>query len=179
MYSGESSVRVLFSGCHDDELLCVVVGNARTSMTILAAIGEDRRSNPIVSVAHDLALAFEAPLVVLHVVPQREFDEHRQAMVDLPDFADVSFTQEEGSAAKFAEAVVRETLGEFDADVVETVGRVGDPVDEIHEVAEELDARHLVIGGRRRSAAGKAIFGSTTQSVLLGSAVPVTTVMED
>jgi nucleotide-binding universal stress UspA family protein len=34
------------------------------------------------------------------------------------------------------------------------------------------------MGGRRRSAVGKVLFGSTTQAVLLDTAIPVTVVRE-
>ena len=59
------------------------------------------------------------------------------------------------------------------------MGRVGDPTEEVLAVAAELDARYVVVGGRRRSPVGKALFGSTTQEVLLESDRPVVTVMRD
>jgi len=147
-------------------------------MAILAAIGEERRSNQVVEVARDLAQAHDERLDVLHVVPSEEFEAHREAIADLPGFEDHSFTQEEASAARFAEEVTRETLGGATVDV-SGVGRVGDPVEQTISVVEETDPRYLVIGGRRRSPAGKAVFGSKTQDILLRSPVPVMTVMQD
>jgi nucleotide-binding universal stress UspA family protein len=41
-------------------------------------------------------------------------------------------------------------------------------------IADEVDADMIVLGGRGRSPARKALFGSTTQEVLLGSPCPVT-----
>ncbi|MFB6094932.1 MAG: universal stress protein, partial [Halodesulfurarchaeum sp.] len=46
------------------------------------------------------------------------------------------------------------------------------------EAAAEVDSRYIVIGGRRRSPAGKAIFGSTTQTLLLRAERPVLTVLD-
>jgi nucleotide-binding universal stress UspA family protein len=53
-----------------------------------------------------------------------------------------------------------------------------DPAAAIVAVAEELGVDHVVMSGRKRSAVGKVLFGSTTQGVLLSSPVPVTVAME-
>jgi nucleotide-binding universal stress UspA family protein len=140
-------------------------------MAVLAAIGEERRSNPVLAVAADLAGAHGERLDVLHVVPEEEFETHKAAIEDF------SFAQEEQSAATFAEKVAAETLD--DTADVSGVGRVGDPVEQTISVLEETDPRYLVIGGRRRSPAGKAVFGSKTQDILLRSPIPVMTVMQD
>ncbi|MDS0298218.1 universal stress protein [Halogeometricum sp. S1BR25-6] len=49
----------------------------------------------------------------------------------------------------------------------------GDPADVIVSVADDVDADLVIVGGRKRSPAGKALFGSVTQSVILGAARPV------
>ena len=49
----------------------------------------------------------------------------------------------------------------------------GDPAESILELADEEDADLVVVGGRKRSPAGKALFGSVTQSVILNSDRPV------
>ncbi|MDS0293401.1 universal stress protein [Halogeometricum luteum] len=49
----------------------------------------------------------------------------------------------------------------------------GDPADAIVSVADDVDADLVVVGGRKRSPAGKALFGSVTQSVILGADRPV------
>lgn len=146
-------------------------------MTIVAAIGEKQSESQVVSVAYDLASAYGDELVVLHVIPTEEFEAHKETIQSLPEFSDYSFTQEETNAAKFADRVVELTLDEFDAEVITPAGRVGTPVDEILDATESYDARYLVIGGKRRSPAGKALFGSTTQSLLLNASRPVVTVM--
>lgn len=47
------------------------------------------------------------------------------------------------------------------------------PEDGILDWADEIDADLIVLGGRKRSPAGKAVFGSVTQSVILRSERPV------
>jgi len=56
---------------------------------------------------------------------------------------------------------------------VEQVSRVGDPAAEILAVAEEVDADHILLGGRKRSPARSLLFGSVTQAVLLDADRPV------
>ncbi len=53
----------------------------------------------------------------------------------------------------------------------------GDPAEMVLAVADEVDADRIVLSGRRRSPAGKVLFGSVTQSVLLDATRPVTVVM--
>ncbi len=148
-------------------------------MTILAAVDENRSSREIVKVAGDLSEAFDERLAVLHVIPSEGADEHMQALRTFPEFKDMSISDEMGRAAEFAETIVEEASLSIDADRIEIHGEVGDPGEQVVKVADEIDARHLVIGGRKRSPVGKALFGSTTQSILLNANCPVTTVMTE
>ncbi|SDR03440.1 universal stress protein [Natronobacterium texcoconense] len=49
----------------------------------------------------------------------------------------------------------------------------GDAAADILDVAEEYDVDSIVLGGRKRSPVGKAMFGSVTQSVILNTDRPV------
>lgn len=55
----------------------------------------------------------------------------------------------------------------------------GDPTEVILDVAEEIDADAIAVSGRKRSPAGKAIFGSVTQSLLLSADRPVIVATSD
>lgn len=147
-------------------------------MVILAAVDVDREQDPVVTVAHDLASAYETKLYVLHVATEDEFRSHQRSVQEIDDFQEYSKAQHSESAAKKARTVVKETLDETDGRV-ETIGRVGDPVQSILGAAEELDAQYVVIGGRKRSPTGKVLFGSTTQSVMLAADRPIVTVMRN
>lgn len=73
----------------------------------------------------------------------------------------------------YDEAPVPETVNEVHRSLEErgvaasTKRRHGDPAEEILTEAKELDADVIVIGGRKRTPVGKAVFGSVSQSVLL------------
>lgn len=54
-----------------------------------------------------------------------------------------------------------------------------DPAEAIITAAEAVDANLIVVGGRQRSPAGKALFGSVTQTVVLGANQPVLVVSYD
>lgn len=138
-------------------------------MAILAAVGGDDRPDRVVAVAGELAAAFEEDLVVLHVVSEAEFERRRSEREYYVD-------QAAGDAARTAEWVASGTLD--DGTDVTPEGRVGEPSVEIVEVADAVDARFLVIGGRKRTPVGKAVFGSVTQAVLLQAERPVVTVMD-
>lgn len=55
----------------------------------------------------------------------------------------------------------------------EVTESTGDPADAIVSAADREEANLIVIGGRKRSPAGKALFGSVTQSIVLGAERPV------
>lgn len=55
----------------------------------------------------------------------------------------------------------------------------GEPAPELIAAADELDADMLCLSGRKRSPTGKVVFGSVTQSVILGTDRPVVTVSPD
>ena len=64
---------------------------------------------------------------------------------------------------------------DHDGDVT-TATADGSPSGEIIDYLDDHDIDQVVVGGRRRSPAGKAIFGSTAQKVTLSAPCPVTIV---
>lgn len=148
-------------------------------MVILAAIDENERSKRVVRIAHDLATTYGDTLVALHVVPTQDYDAHRESIRNIPEFRDFSMSQEADSARRFARRFVREAMGGIDEDSFESQGRVGDVASEILAEADRVEPRYLVISGRRRSPAGKALFGNTAQKVLLQADCPVVTMLSD
>ncbi|NHN58225.1 MULTISPECIES: universal stress protein [Halorussus] len=105
-----------------------------------------------------------------------------RAVVDLPA-ADSEiratllhvFTENPGGASATQVGSVRraeELLEEAGVDV-EVAERSGEPAASVLDFADSEDADCICVGGRSRSPAGKAIFGSVAQSIILQSDRPV------
>lgn len=177
-------------------------------MSILAAVDGDTVPCRVAEVGYDLAKRNDEELVALHVMTQEKYDKLHDAMdngqrtdggvtgaypfqVESPNTgsSDHSHTSptSRGSqfpiddaehwAEKIARRVTKETLEDYTNITFE--GRVGDPVDTILDEARRIDADYVVIGGRKRTPVGKAVFGSKTQSILLQTDLPVVTVMRE
>ncbi|MHC3437684.1 universal stress protein [Natrialbaceae archaeon A-gly3] len=66
----------------------------------------------------------------------------------------------------------RETLEDHDVSVTLDESS-GDTAESLIQRADEHDAEMIVVAGRKRSPTGKAVFGSVTQDVILGTDRPV------
>lgn len=90
----------------------------------------------------------------------------------LHDFVD----NPEGASVTQIESVSRAQQIFEDAGVsVELREGSGDPAVSIIEMADKIDADAICVAGRKRSPAGKALFGSVSQSVILNTDRPVLT----
>jgi nucleotide-binding universal stress UspA family protein len=147
-------------------------------MPILAAVSATRKPDPVVDTAHDLADAYGAELHVLYVMPDETF-ETRQSELSSGDNRNYFLDNAVSDAEEYAEEIIEATLEDYDDGRVIPRGEVGDPTEMILALAADIDARYIVVGGRKRSPVGKALFGSTTQSLLLDADRPVVTVMRD
>lgn len=141
-------------------------------MVIVAAVSDSEQSIDVVSKADELARAFDDALHLVHVLEESEYTR----IVERE-----SSTRETGSGdvVDNVTADVTEGLEDAVSGGYETVGRVGNPGEEVVEYADEVDARYIVAGGRVRSPVGKALFGSVTQSILLNTERPVVTLLSE
>ena len=168
-------------------------------MTIVAAIDGESSPDPGLALGAELADQLDDELIALHVMPQARFERIRDSMRGDAPSRSLMFAMYEGYAERVREQapqpnpytidvaqddaehaareIVKETIGEGTGVTVQ--GRVGDPAQEIVAEADRRDARYLVIGGRKRTPVGKAVFGSITQTVLLNANQPVVTVPAD
>ncbi|MFB6139105.1 MAG: universal stress protein [Halosimplex sp.] len=146
--------------------------------TVLLAVGEedDDRIGRFVEETAKVAEPSGATVTVLHVFT----DEELRDVVDQLDFDPDAGSPDPDAVAQRLGSVRRVTEGLEDAGVdYEVRGEVGEASDRITGVAEEIAADRIVIGGRRRSPTGKAVFGSTAQSVILDAPSPVTFVRSE
>ncbi|GAA0268593.1 universal stress protein [Halobacterium noricense] len=161
-------------------------------MAIVAAVDGEQIPDRVVEVGADLATQYDEELVVVHVMPQDTYEE-RASGGKTPDFGfptasgteyggndgeSYSIDQARRDAGGVARDVATETLDDSPTDV-SYVGRVSEVVSEVLGVVDDRDPTYLVVGGRKRTPVGKAVFGSSTQSFLLNASVPVVTVMTE
>ncbi|WP_418283021.1 universal stress protein [Halorubrum sp. DTA98] len=130
-------------------------------MTIVSTI-DDADDARIVAEGKALADAFGEELHVVHVQDREEIEE--------------SVGKHGKRTAREEAAATAATVAETVTDEFEAIGLLGNPAAEIDSYVDEVDARYLVVGGRKRTPIGKALFGSVTQSVLLSVDTPVVTV---
>lgn len=144
----------------------------------IAVVEASDSAKQLVEEAGELAAGVGADLLLLHVTTETEYGERRESMANIPDF-DVTYTIDEATdgARKFASDIGRDVLSDVDIEPT-SVGRVGDKGDEILALADDRDADHIFIAGRKRSPTGKAIFGDVTQRIILefdGAVTVITT----
>lgn len=143
-------------------------------MAVIAAVDDTTEDADVVEVGRDLADAYGDELVVLHVMSQEIFEERHDSRSEY--YRDTAAEDAAAVAGRIASSA--SNRDELDVTVT-TRGRVGNAVEEMLEEADHRDARYLVVGGRKRTPVGKAVFGSITQSVLLNAESAVVTVMHD
>ena len=144
----------------------------------IAVVEATDSAKDLVREAGELAAGVDAELLLVYGITESEYAESRESMSSITAF-DVNYTVDEAvdGARKFAEDIGREVLSDVDVEY-EAVARLGEKGDEVLAVADERDADHIFMAGRKRSPTGKAIFGDVTQRVILefdGAVTVVTT----
>ena len=148
--------------------------------TILLAVGpsDTDRVDELVEQTIGVAEPTGATVVLAHAIAADEYEDEVKNYHDAIDQMGIDLENRDlppETLAKETEPVgeIAERLEDAGVDV-EIRAAVGDRAEEIVQLAEETDADNLIVGGRKRSPTGKAVFGSTAQKVLLNAPCPVT-----
>jgi nucleotide-binding universal stress UspA family protein len=146
-------------------------------MTIVAGIDSSAGSSTVLMHASELARDLDEPLHAVHVLQRGELvsvlekDVEGQALTENYEIRRIG--------EEIVERTARQSPIVHNNDAIETIIRVGDPAEELATYADEVNAQYLVVGGRRRSPTGKALFGSVTQQVMFDAVMPVVNVPLD
>ncbi len=148
--------------------------------TILLAVGasDEDRLDRLAETAADIAGPAGATVALAHVFTD---DEYAQARENLDFDVDSEVTPDVIARRHLTVRELSDAMEEADVEYTEH-GRLADE-DDVGEgivaLAGDVGADVVIIGGRQRSPAGKAVFGSTAQEVLLSAPCPVTFVRGD
>lgn len=125
----------------------------------------------LIQEAGDLAAAVDAPLLVLTVVTESEYENDAEVLGAIERVERSDFNLGPAAyAEKVAETAIGDLLSTRDLET-DAIGRYvedsGDRANAILDVAEANDCDYIFLVGSRRSPAGKALFGDLAQSVIL------------
>lgn len=144
--------------------------------TVLLAVGEGDvdRIDTLTETVTDIAGPAGATVVLAHVFTDEEFD----IVVDRLDYDPDGAVDADEVATRHA--TIRSIADNLSAAGVtySVRGSVGPHGEAIVSLATDTNADLAVVGGRRRSPTGKAVFGSTAQEVMLNAPCPVTFVRD-
>ncbi|WP_265108687.1 universal stress protein [Halosolutus halophilus] len=141
--------------------------------TVLLAVGpmDTVRAEDLADTVLEVAEPLGANVVIGHAFTEDEYEEFRD---------DLGFEERVENVDPDAVAARRPPVGDlvemFSDAGVETVvrGALGEISTAVVDMAIDVDADRMVVGGRRRSPAEKAVLGSVSQEIILQAPCPVT-----
>ncbi len=141
--------------------------------TVLLAVGpmDTVRAEELAETVLEIAEPLEASVVIGHAFTEDEYEEFRE---------DLGFEERVENVDPDDVAARRPPVGDLeeifaDAGVeYEVRGALGEVSSKVVDMAIDVDADRLVLGGRRRSPAEKAVLGSVSQDIILQAPCPVT-----
>ncbi|MFD1597895.1 universal stress protein [Halobellus rarus] len=143
--------------------------------TVLLAFGpnDEQRIDELLDTATSIVDP-DGTIVLLHAFDRKQYDAIAEKL-NIDD--DAESTPDDIARRSRVGREIAERLDRAGIDYV-VRGAIGETSDAILRQSELEDADLVVVGGRSRSATGKALFGSTAQKVLVEADCPVTFVKE-
>ena len=145
--------------------------------TILLAVGpmDAVRGEELADVVLEVATPLEATVVVAHAFTAEEYEQlHDQLGFD----ERLENVDPDEVAARRAPVPDLVEIFENEGVDFEVHGAVGAHGAAVVDLAAAVGADRIVVGGRRQTAAGKAVFGSTSQQIMQSAHCPVTYVRD-
>lgn len=137
----------------------------------LVVVESADHARTLIREAGELAAGVDAELVLLTLMDEDEYEHDLETMETIANIEGVSYTSEDikESGRRFGRDIARDEIGDraVEYESICAIVEGGDEADRILETAEREGCDHVFIAGRKRSPTGKAIFGDTTQQVIL------------
>jgi nucleotide-binding universal stress UspA family protein len=138
--------------------------------TVLIAVEDNEsRMRSVVEHAAEIADALSARVVLYHVYEPEAFENLLSAR-DMPS-ADPGELARQNATVEAAATALKEAGVDFSVEA-----STGEPAEELTSYIGSHDIDHVFVGGRNRSPAGKALLGSVSQQIMVGTDVPCTLV---
>lgn len=141
--------------------------------TILLAVGpmDTVRADELADTVLEVAVPLDASVVIGHVFTEDEYEEFRDNLGFDERAGDVD--PDEVARRRSPVPDLEDTFEEAGVET-DVRGMLADISDGVVDMAIEVDADRIVVGGRRRSPAEKAVLGSVSQEIILQAPCPVT-----
>lgn len=131
---------------------------------------DENRTDALVEAVSNVAEPGRTVVGLLHVYDRDSYAELRRRMNIAPDS---EVTPATVARRRTDVREIRAALEERGFDAV-VLGALGDRANSIVREAADWNADLVVVGGRKRSPTGKAVFGSVAQKVMMNAPCPVT-----
>lgn len=148
---------------------------ALENVLLALSLNDRDRADELTNTVVDIAGPAGATVILAHVFTQEEFKEAASGLgFDSPgDAAPLEVAKRHATIRDIAERLEEAGLAH------RVTAAIGEHGDSIVTLASDEDVDLIVVGGRKRSPTGKAVFGSTAQKVMLEGPAPVTFVRGD